>query len=188
MDIFKDLGIGVPNGLKATEKADLVNIVNGAVANNDIIKTSMINAINSKLGSSLTLDKGWADVQSAISGWINPLSSNKRWAIGTVKATGIYVNDLTFTLNNGTLTSDYVTVTGLTFKPSIICLVGESEGTTYSVFYNYNSSILYKLASYYANNNGTLNPYKIQSPVSVTETSFLLPAHLDITYNWIAIE
>jgi hypothetical protein len=179
MDIFKDLGIGIPSGLKPSEKLDLVNIVNGAVANNDTIKTNVITQLNSKLGLSLTMDKGWIDIINAISGAIGV----KKWAKGTStsSATGIAFYDS----GNNPTNYYYITVSSLAFKPNTILVFRDSDKIPFCAVTNdivrssvggypsilYNGKDLIMKPNAYINDNG------FQLPVGAPNSSMYWVAY-----------
>ncbi len=182
MDIFKDLGIGVPSGLKPTEKANLVNIVNSAVGNNDVIKTNMINAINSKLGTSLTVDKGWADIQSAIGGYVLPTVESlgaKRMAKGVTMST---------TVNSKAC----VDISNLAFKPSVVIArhTGNSVSNQgFSIYVERNTTYLYSCYTNIGSNvwSGSSAPSTLYFVSKAN--GFTIEVYTNnYNYEWIAFE
>lgn len=110
-----------------------------------------------------------------IIGTLNPL----REASGT---TFVSTATASFSMDNGTTYSiNYISISGLSFKPKIIVAKGPSDATIYlegknfSSSYN-NSPILLHLAG-----------YQLVGNASVTETGFLLPILANgINANWYA--
>ncbi|RNB72187.1 hypothetical protein [Brevibacillus panacihumi] len=106
-DILRDHGLG--KGINGTDKQALIDIANAADANQSVVKTNIVNALNAVstdqvLG--LTDESTWADIQAKI-----PLvKTGKKWATGLVG-----------TLNN----SEMRTVGGLSFNPSTIIITSQ---------------------------------------------------------------
>ena len=100
-------------GISPSQKQALIDITNAAEANQSTIKTNIANALNSKIGTSLTSASSWTDMLNAI------LTANaKRWANG-----------------NTTLSSSgEFSVTGLTFQPKTIVLKERNTDPSSSMY------------------------------------------------------
>jgi len=173
MDVLRAHGIG--KGLNAADKQALIDIVNRADANESVVRTSIVNALNAVstdnelgLGASST----WADILAKIP----QVKTGKKWATGT--STG----------SNG-----FVVVTGLSFRPRIILAQVYKAGATY---YNFSHFVD---ASYGLNGVQVSEGYRDayganvspQSPVSITPTGFSIWVNLvnpSAPAKWIAFE
>jgi hypothetical protein len=122
----------------------------------------------------------------------------RHFANGPVISSSPTSNTMSFTRKEGgTIDLNYVTVTGLSFRPSIIILNGGDPPymnyTLYQDVYQkseYNACAIVSRCSIY--DNTTQDNYIIDgtvSPVVITSSGFTLPVRMGggYTYNWIAI-
>ncbi len=148
------------------------------------IKAQLAAAIRTKGGTVNDTD-AWSAFVSAV---VNMM--NKRWATGTATSTSSYQN-FQYAGSTATVTMPFVTVTGLTFKPSLILIVGSQSLSIYSEINDAYYQKAVKVVSYGSTSSGASN-YNIKgdvSPASVTSTGFTLPVYTgDTTYTWLAIE
>jgi hypothetical protein len=118
--------------------------------------------------------------------------NGKKYASGTVTSSS--TNSSFTTVSGGVLSYKTITVSGLSFKPSIIYAFALSVPTTYFSLYTEYSNDSYpktvKVMS--VSTASTASGAHIKgdtSPATVTNGSFTLPAELTTTsYTWIAIE
>jgi hypothetical protein len=120
----------------------------------------------------------------------------KRYATGTAVATSF---NSAFTYINGTTVNQFsITVSGLTFKPSLIyAFVNQSGVTAIAVYSEYANDVYPKAVKV---TNGGFNSSNFTStvaqhikgdvaPASITSTGFTIPvSQTNQTYTWIAIE
>lgn len=179
IDIFKDLGVGIPNGLKSTDKQALIDIVNNAETNETTIKTNIVNALNSNIGTSLTSDSAWLNIQDAISNM-----TNKKWASGIITSAS---STKSLTAYNGNADMNaYVQFdfSALTFIPS------------YVLFFKNDKSIqfiggLWCKENFYedGSNYGNANSYTMAFRVPYINGVCSIPVdNISRSYNWIAME
>jgi hypothetical protein len=93
-------------GLSSGDKQALIDIANNAEVYNSTVKSNIINAVNSKAGTSLSDSSAWNDIKNAIGG-IQPSDIGGRKYVpgsGTTNSTA------------------RATISGLSFTPSIILL------------------------------------------------------------------
>jgi hypothetical protein len=122
----------------------------------------------------------------------------KHFASGPVVSSSPTSNTMTFTRKGGiTVDLNYVTVTGLSFRPSIIILNGGDPSfmnyTLYQDVYQNsadNACAIVSRCSIY--DNTAQDNYIIDctiSPVVITSSGFILPVRMGggYTYNWIAV-
>jgi hypothetical protein len=104
-------------GISATQKQQLIDIANAAEANQSTIKTNIANALNSKIGTSLTSANAWTDIINTI-----PSANAKKFASGS-GTTGTTYYTITDSSGSGTSTNAWLlTVNGLSFKPSKVII------------------------------------------------------------------
>jgi hypothetical protein len=118
--------------------------------------------------------------------------NGKKYASGTITSSSSLQS---FTYIDGTtLSSYYVTVTGLTFKPSLIYLVNGTN-KRYVIYSEINDGLYPKTVKFvqvFSSTATTTSNYNLKgdvSPASVTSTGFTLPVYNSSeSYSWIAFE
>lgn len=119
--------------------------------------------------------------------------TGKRTASGTVLASAF--GQTFYCVNGNPLSSGYVTVSGLTFLPSIILLTWSDGTDNHITVYDTISSMYPKTAKITTFN--AFSKYDVfsanfkgdASPAYVSSTGFCLPVYqTNLTYNWIAYE
>lgn len=151
----------------------------------DVIKRELGAAIRAKGGTVNDTD-AWSAFVSAVNG----IQLGKKWASGTVVTSS---GTLSFTQDDGTTQQQYYfTVTGLTFKPSVIIATrfysaGTIQGTIYknpaeTGLANSDSRITFLY--------GTGKNWRETGNAVVSSTGFTLPTNTgaNLTLNWIAFE
>lgn len=121
-------------------------------------------------------------------------NSNKRWAKGTV-ASSASTSEFMDVSGTTTMTGYKVTISGLTFKPTRICLRSKIYPGVYEThYYEGTEQIDYpkviRVGVYPLSNQSTIN-WSLKgdvSPVSVTSSGFTLPVAAQGTYVWEAYE
>lgn len=190
MDILKDLGIGVPSGLKGADKQSLIDVVNKGLLNESSLKTNVINALNNvnTYGTKLSTSALWGDVLASIPN----INTGKKWASGTQA------------ISSGTNTQTTLTITGLSFRPSIVIVVSTSLNDTNSFIQH---ALGFDKNSIRFGNSGTLrnavNSFDssnirgsvVHDYLTITNDgfSFILRNYIELrsfagTYNWYAFE
>ncbi|MBP0725525.1 hypothetical protein J5Y03_10030 [Bacillus sp. RG28] len=117
--------------------------------------------------------------------------SGKRWATGAMGSGGS--GNFQYASSTSTLGSTKLTVSGLTFKPSIIIAVDSQYGDI-SIYSEISDSFYPKTVKVTAFNGGMFGAqnnvnYKGDvSPASVVNGSFTIPVASVATYTWLAIE
>jgi hypothetical protein len=160
-------------------------------------QTTFLPAIKAQLGAAIRAKGGTVNDTDAWSAFVSAVANMqvKRWASGTVTSTSSY---LSFEFAGSTTASNsyYVTVSGLSFKPSLIILqTSNVSGYSYLVIYNeindgiYSKTVKlsqYDIDSYVASSH----TFKGDKPnATVTNGGFTLPVYGNSTmYNWIAFE
>jgi hypothetical protein len=128
---------------------------------------------------------------------VGTLVPGRKFASGTVACDGV---SHSFAFLNGTVNSFYdaVTVSGLTFLPSLIVLIGYngSSNTQFIVYsandgqnaYGYQKTVM---VADFASTSGTHTTAYFKgdtNSASVTSTGFTLPASSVVTFKWFAFE
>lgn len=173
--------------------SDIISASKAVKDANEVYLPAQISRLKSVAESKGAVIPSNPKIDDVINGIAN-LSSGRK-ASGTVTASGTAEN---FVLVNGGSYSTYsVTVSGLSFTPSIIILKADNgNGYMYESVYDatlfsdlYPKSV--KMAVY---NNNSYAPTNVHlkgdvAPAYVNNTSFKIPAQaLSKTYSWIAIE
>lgn len=100
----------------------LIDIVNEAQSNNDVIKNKVVSTLNSKMMTQLSNDSSWADIINNVN-----TDNSKHWKTGS-----------TVLSNYSTIAAyDYVyafTVSGLPFKPQFIAFCYDNTDGDFSIF------------------------------------------------------
>lgn len=143
-----------------------------------------------------------ADIVTSKTAYVNGqiitgTNNNKKWATGTVTSSLTTAN---FTYADGSTTDDwpYITVTGLTFKPSYILIKFKSSSGTYTIYDELSAAT----TDYYAKpvkiikfNSGFDSAPLVENlkgdvyPASVTALGFTLPVYFtNVSCTWIAFE
>jgi len=177
-------------GISATQKQQLIDITNNAEANQSTIKTNIATGLNTGTGSSLTSSSSWIDIQNIIN---NMNNTNKKYKIGTVTSV---TTTQSFTRSDGTTNpTGTITITGLTFIPSILIAVGNQSTIVFKndannlTISNSNNGKIIVIYDSGSPNYIVGNSYKLQSPAKADLTSVVLPVGISaINYNYIAIE
>lgn len=115
-------------------------------------------------------------------------------ALGINGAAGVTTSESTTTafkyLNNTTYNAYKLTVTGLNFLPKFISMVApNSSGYSYVVTYWSGNGVNMLLVSGWNSDTGAntnVIKVRIESPVSVTSTGFVLPAPWYANWTWVA--
>jgi hypothetical protein len=174
-------------------------------ANDDILSAvkgvqdlqTHLNGIKAQLGAAIRAKGGTVNDTDAWSAFVSAVANMqvKRWASGTVTSSS---STLSFEYAGSTSTNNtyYVTVSGLSFKPSLIILqTNNVSNFSYLVIYNEINDGFYpktvKVSQYDIDAyGGTSINYKGDKPnASVTNEGFTLPVYASSAiYNWIAFE
>ncbi|EMT54224.1 hypothetical protein I532_01420 [Brevibacillus borstelensis AK1] len=170
IDYWKDHG--VDQGLNAADKQALINVTNEADKNQSTVKTNLVNALNAvstEKALGLTAASTWADIQVAIP----QVKTGKKWA-------------------NGSATSDAnkrITVSGLSFRPTVILLIAYDGTTTFSTTQFMDRSFFgttddFKLWAYQSS-----APIVNNLVTAVSQGSFTLETVMPSkAYKWVAFE
>jgi hypothetical protein len=171
-------------------------------ANDDILSAvkgvqdlqTHLNGIKAQLGTAIRAKGGTVNDTDAWSAFVSAVAniSAKKFASGTVTSSSESYA-FQYASSSSTTNCPSITVTGLTFKPSLIIVFGTNNTsiTIYSEIYDsfYGKTVKvfkYDGASFTINN---LNFKGDVSPVSITSTGFVLPVwHSSGNYFWIAFE
>jgi hypothetical protein len=174
-------------------------------ANDDILSAvkgvqdlqTHLNGIKAQLGAAIRAKGGTVNDTDAWSAFVSAVGSMpvKRWASGIVNSP-VGTTSWTYAGNGSTVSLASVTVTGLTFKPSVIVIQGNSGGTNFplTVYSEPTNNVYPKIAqvSNYDVDSLAVSTYNIKADTGgayVNETGFNLPVTTQsITYQWIAFE
>lgn len=168
------------SGLSSADKQSLIDIVNSGLLNESDLKTSIINALNTKVNSVLPTGALWTDILNSI----NNISLGRKWASGS--SSFVYglnsVMNLSFKptfviiyTNNANQNNEQIVLFSNTFVSNIggINLVGyhSSKHPSYLASYSY------------------INTSQVPSEYSMLVNGFRIKIKLgDMNYKWIAIE
>jgi hypothetical protein len=158
-------GIGDKSTLLTTSKSSIVDALNELFTNANDGKTAVANAVTAK-----GVTASPADTFSTLATKIGQINTGKKFASGSVIIYGG--------------TGSMVTVSGLTFKPSLIHVFG-SDGS--HIIYNALRSTL----DYYTSYNGG-NYIELANSGYVNNSSFSLNRGYssggNVTHTWVAVE
>lgn len=172
-------------GLSGVDKQDLIDIVNEAERNESDLKQLFIDDINSK-GASLVDNATWFDALNALSN----MEMGKKWASGTVMSSSGTMS-FRYISKSSTLSMRYVEVSGLTFKPTYIIVIGKGNLVVTSLYRqgmgNYDEMVI---VTPNITTSGTSYTFDAQSNGAyVNSTGFLIPYYsTSAECDWIAIE
>lgn len=116
----------------------------------------------------------------------------KKWASGT--ATSSTTTLRFYNVSSGIQDTQFVTVAGLTFKPSIIILKASTSSVFYSIYEEISAGDIYGKTVIYGAKDGTMVQYGYHvkgdvSAASVTNTGFTLPVSTPgVLFYWSAFE
>lgn len=169
--------------------ADIVSAVKAVKDTNEVylpsVKKQLADAINAK-GGSVSANADWLTMIAGITG-----SSSGRKASGTVTSSSS-VGTFQYSGSTSTSNFNYITVSGLQFKPSIIYIVGTGSNNTITTYSNYGIVYANEVAVTNAQNTTASSTWRMKadvSPANISSTGFTLPViSASQTYNWIAFE
>lgn len=175
-------------------KADLASVI-GTSATADDTMATLVNLIQqSKNELAMKMGDGSSGAEP-LQTLVDRLFIGKKWASGTVK--GGTDQPLFTNVDNKTTSSPYVSVTGITFEPTIIILLEKFENTAenFSLYMNSDLGIYKKSVRLFQTRPtgiSTVNRLVKADvlPAEVTATGFTLPniGAYDSEVKWIAIE
>lgn len=153
-----------------------------------------LNGIKAQLAAAIRAKGGTVNDTDAWSAFVSAVSNmtNKRWASGTVTSSST-TTSFQYAGTTGTAGFYSATVTGLTFKPSLVILFS-TTGMSMSIYLEMNDGFYPKTVKAFSYNGTNLNGsvYNLKgdvSPASVTSTGFVLPVGSNNTnYTWLAFE
>lgn len=168
--------------------ADIVSASKAVKDTNEVylpsVKKQLADAITGK-GQTASGSDTFAQLATAIGN----INAGKKWASGTTTSSSTTLNFSLYTGTENMNASYYISVTGLTFKPSMIIAFSTTDSrdkVTVVLPESFASDdTIYRISV--KNTNGR---YGVTGNASITDTSFLIPTGntVSIPVKWIAIE
>lgn len=184
-----DAAHGIGDEPLITTAQTLRGAINESFQIGNKVKSDTVDALLSVDDSlPVTSEDSWVDVIGAI----GQISTGKKWASGTTSSTDTSAH-FQYAGTATTRNSPSVTVSGLSFKPSLVYLL--TTTASHSVYTEFNDGFYAKTVKVMSSFNGTTNNVNVYNykadvaPAYVTETGFNLPVHhTSAIYTWIAFE